>query len=141
MLHTLSDTFLLPRLSCSFHRPRTEQEGAGPGCNLVEPGLVQVTRTFPRRLGCYTSPGNCSRNRWWGCTWGNLAHPGLWGPSWKDHWVTGVGVCMRVALPLSDGSQGHPAGQLRACSQPGLLVPLLASPSQAQVIPGLGVGG
>ena len=67
--------------------------------------------------GVLHQPWKLARNRQWGCTWGNPAHLGLWGPSWKDHWVTGVGVCMRVALPLSDGNQG-PAGQLRACSQP-----------------------
>lgn len=129
---------LPPRLRCSLHRPgMRSRESLDKACNLAEPGLVLVPRTSP--VAPDMAPGV---DGGWGCTWGDPPHPELGDLPWKDHWVTGVGVCRRVALPLSTGSQG-PVGQLRACSQlwaPGTPV---ASPSQAPVIPklrGLWVG-
>ena len=107
------------------------RESLDKACDLAEPGWVLVPRTpqWPQtRLQEWMEGGAAP-----GVT---PTHPELGDLSWKDHWVTGVGVCRRVGLPLSTGSQG-PVGQLRACSQlwaPGTPV---ASPSQAPVIPKL----
>lgn len=137
MLHTRTNTSLFPLASAAA----STAQGCGAGSHWTK------RATSLSRDGSW-SPGHPqwpqTRLQKWvegGAARGvTPTHPELGDLFCKDHWVTGVGVCRRVGLPLSTGSQG-PVGQLRACSQlwaPGTPV---ASPSQAPVIPKLRGGG